>query len=213
LPVNTHISSHCSISNGIIQKNGKEIFSLHDAPFSEFIAATYNHLAVNYPKFYKMDNLSKLGFIASEILLQKTFLSENYQPEDIGVIISNKHSCLDTDLNYHNAAAQSPSPALFVYTLPNILIGEICIRNKFKGENTFFISEQFNAAFMSDYINGLFQSGIIKACIGGWVDLIGDEYRAFLYLAECGQTDNFAPAHNSENLKKLYLNGHATTHG
>ena len=36
-----------------------------------------------------------------------------------------------------HADSYYPSPALFVYTLPNIVTGEIAIRNKYYGETSF----------------------------------------------------------------------------
>ncbi|MBK7572674.1 MAG: hypothetical protein IPI10_14000 [Bacteroidetes bacterium] len=36
-----------------------------------------------------MDNLSKLGFLATELLLKDNKLSEKYLPEEIGVNLSN----------------------------------------------------------------------------------------------------------------------------
>jgi len=50
----------------------------------------------------------------------------------------------------------SPSPSVFVYTLPNIMAGEIAIRHKIKGENTVFIFERFDPGFIFHYISELF---------------------------------------------------------
>ena len=48
----------------------------------------YQYFELNYPKFYKMDNLSKLGWLASEVLLKDTAI-KSYEPQDVGLILSN----------------------------------------------------------------------------------------------------------------------------
>ncbi|MEJ0079473.1 MAG: hypothetical protein WDM78_00555 [Puia sp.] len=61
------------------------------------------------------------------------------------------------DLKYAKTIRTGASPALFVYTLPNIVIGEISIRRHFKGENAFFVFKQFDGNFIEKYVRGLFE--------------------------------------------------------
>ncbi len=200
-----YISAHCSIKAGTVLKNGNLLAaSVSDA--EDFLYGLYSSLGINYPKFHKMDNLSKLGFLAAEILLKDRNISQDHKPGQIGVILSNKSSCLDTDFEYHETEKEAPSPSLFVYTLPNIVIGEICIRNNFKGENSFFIFEEFNTKFISRYVEQLLNEGVIDCCICGWVDLMGNQHEAFLYLAEKTKTGLALP-HVEENIKRLKLHG------
>ena len=145
--------------------------------------SAYQLIGAKYPKFYKMDNLAKLGWLAAEVLM-KDFDAIKYQPTDIGVVLSNASSSLDADKRYYESVQDIASPALFVYTLPNIVIGEICIRHHFKGENAFFIFEQFNADFIVGYVSNLLDTQQLQACICGWVELLGDEYKAILFLVE-----------------------------
>jgi hypothetical protein len=149
-----------------------------------FLLSAYQHFGFQYPKFYKMDHLSKLGWLAAELLLSKGFDPGNYQPEDIAVVLSNSNASLDTDYKYMETVKEIPSPAVFVYTLPNIMIGEICIRHKFKGENAFFVFESFDAGFIHEYVRDLMEHGTARACICGWVDVLGTEYKAVLFLVE-----------------------------
>ena len=156
--------------------------------FKTFIKGAYKYLGQSYPKFFKMDRLSKLGFIAASVLFSDRVLSA-YAPEEIAVVMANRHSTLVTDTKHcesiKNREAYFPSPSVFVYTLPNILVGEICIRYGFKGENAFFISNQFDQDFMYQYANLLFQSGETKACLVGWVDYKDEaDYSAILHLLE-----------------------------
>ena len=104
---------------------------------SNFLLSVYRHFNMDYPKFYKMDNLCKLGFLAVELLLKDRQLAEEYGSENIGIVFSNANSSLDADLHYFKSVKNIPSPAQFVYTLPNIVIGEVSIRHRCKGENAF----------------------------------------------------------------------------
>lgn len=185
-----YITSSCRISNHTIYKNGKKIFEEKNIAFADFLLAAYSHFNLNYPKFYKMDSLGKLGWLASEITLKDAFHPENYKPEDVGIVMANANSSLDTDLKYFESTKEFASPSLFVYTLPNIVMGEICIRNKFKGENAFFIQEKFDAEFIEQYVNNLVNNNILQACICGWVDVLHKDYEAILFLVEKNKTEN-----------------------
>jgi hypothetical protein len=135
-----------------------------------------------------MDSPSKLGFLTSEVLLNDFPLAEKYAPEEIGVVLFNANSSLDTDKKYFRTVSDIASPSLFVYTLPNIVIGEICIRNKIKGENHFFISKAFDPELFCGIVENLFETGAVKACLCGWVDWLDDEYKAWMMLVETGGT-------------------------
>lgn len=178
------IISSCVISNHVVYKNEKSIFENREVDLNAFLISAYKHLEINYPKFYKMDNLSKLGWMAAEILLKDNFNAADYKPESIGVVLANASSSLDTDIKYYETAKSIASPALFVYTLPNIVIGEICIRHNFKGESAFFIFDEFDAGFMEQYVGNLINNNILQCCICGWVELLGDNYKAVLFLVK-----------------------------
>ena len=202
------ISKFIKIENNTIWLNGEKVFSAGpDIDFRTFLKVLYRRYAVKYLKFFKMDNLSKLGFLASEILLEGQGLIKRYPNDKIGVILSNSNSTLDIDQQYYDLIKDSdnyfPSPALFVYTLPNIMIGEICIKNKFRGESATFIMKEYDPNITVDYIKNLFLQNKIKVCIAGFVDYTKDNYDAFLYLAENTELLN-GIAHNAENINNLY---------
>lgn len=150
-----------------------------------------------------MDNLSKLGWLAAEVLL-KDFKKDRYKPEEVGLVLANRNSSLDDDIKYWESAKEVASPSLFVYTLPNIVIGEICIRNHFKGEHTFYIQEQFDADFIAKQVDYLLGNDILQACICGWVDVLGEEYKAVLYLVE-KDAGGSAIEFSTENMNKIFL--------
>ncbi len=198
-----YITATCIISNHVVYKNGQAVFENKETALSDFLVSVYRHLDMQYPKFHKMDNLSKLGWLANEVLLKDSFDAAKYEPEVIGVVLSNANSSLDTDIKYLETTKEMASPALFVYTLPNIVIGEISIRYKFKGENAFFITESFDAPFIQQYVNNLMNSDTMQCCICGWVELLGNSYKAALFLIEKDKSAN-SVIFTKENLNKIY---------
>jgi hypothetical protein len=149
-----------------------------------------------------MDSLSKLGWLASEILIRDESIIKQAAPEEVSIVITNANSSLDTDIKYFQTI-ETASPALFVYTLPNILIGEICIRNNFKGENACFVFEDFNAAFIKRYVDELFTNNNLKFCICGWIDVLQEEYKAVLFLVSKSYTPD-ALAFTGEEMNKIF---------
>lgn len=196
------ISASVLLKGNQVKIDGVVAFEKAGLTAADFLAAAYQHFNLNYPKFFKMDNLCKTGFIAAELLLRDKNLADGYQPEDIGIIVSNANSSLDTDLKYNASIETAPSPALFVYTLPNVLIGELCIRHKIKGEAACFVFDIFDSVFQTGYVNSLFETGKVKAVVSGWADYYEGKAEAFFYLTETGKQD--LPYHNSININKLY---------
>ena len=201
--IKKYITSSCIISNHIVYKNEKSVFENAAADLPDFLISVYHYFGINYPKFYKMDNLSKLGWLAAEILLRDSFRADEYEPETIGVVLANASSSLDTDIKYYETTKDIASPALFVYTLPNIVIGEICIRHHFKGENAFFIFDEFNAEFIEQYVCNLINNNILQSCICGWVELLDDQYKTVLFLVEKDKA-GLGSLFTKENINKIY---------
>ena len=199
-----YITAISTIGSNAVSKNEAKVFENPDAGLPEFLLSAYQHFQLNYPKFYKMDNLSKLGWLASEVLLQDSYQKEVYQPEEVGLVLANHNSSLDNDIKYFESAKEGiASPSLFVYTLPNIVIGEICIRNNFKGEHAFFIQDNFDTDFIEQQVNYLLNNNILQACICGWVDVLEQDYRAVLFWVEKSEK----PASfvfSAENMNKVF---------
>jgi hypothetical protein len=185
-----YITSWCIIRNDTIVKNGETVFSKEESDVSAFLLDGYDHFSMTYPKYFKMDRLSKLGFLAAEVLLKDNFQNDKYKQEEVGIVLMNSNASLDTDIRYIESVKNIPSPALFVYTLPNIVVGEISIRHNFKGENAFFISDKFDAGFLHLYVNDLMKNHNLKCCICGWVDILDEKYEAVLYLVESEGKEN-----------------------
>jgi hypothetical protein len=149
-----------------------------------------------------MDNLCQLGIIAIEVLLKNEVVKDD--PYATGIVLSNSNASLDADIKYYDSVVNIPSPALFVYTLPNIVIGEISIKHSFKGENAFFIFDSFDAGFTIQYVNNLFATTGIQRCICGWLDLLKNDYEAVLFLVEKTTLLKDSETFTKENLNNIY---------
>lgn len=133
----------------------------------KMLVELYRRFAGDYPKFFKMDTLCRLGFMAAEILLQKETVE--------AVILANRSASIKNDKDYLATIAEGnyyPSPSLFVYTLPNIVTGEIAIRHHIQGETSFYILDK------PDQLAPIIQSTIHAQhfpILAGWVECSGQD--------------------------------------
>jgi hypothetical protein len=203
------IAKICIIRGNKIILGDKVILEYDGIDFAGFATHSYRHFQINYPKFHKMDNLGKLGFLAAELLICDSGLTTKYKGEETGVIFMNSSSSLDTDKNHQRSISMRdnyfPSPAVFVYTLPNVVIGEICIRHRITGEGNFLVSEIFNPLLLYNYVSTLFDRGCIESCITGWVEINGNNFESVLFLIEkSGSTETGIANFEPSALQKIY---------
>ena len=139
----------------------------------KMLVELYRRYAGDYPKFFKMDTLSRLGFIAAEMLLKiEDPKDENALPS--AIILANRSASIKNDRDYLATISEGnyyPSPALFVYTLPNIVTGEIAIRHHIQGETSFYILES------PQQLDAIIASTPFESALAGW--------------CECSTKDNF----------------------
>ena len=171
------------IERGKIVLDGEVLLETEPAgAFATFIRAAYKSLALDDRKFYKMDDLCKLGYIAAACLFARNGGKTGYEPGEVGIICANASSSMDTDRKHQHIidtmGDQEASPAVFVYTLPNVVLGELCIRYKIQGENTFFINNRYPESFIRDYATLVMRKQKLRACLTGWCELLGDRYEA-----------------------------------
>ena len=164
----------------------------------------YRRYVGDWPKFFKMDPLARLGFLASELLLKAEAneqrgegnmllpISEQgpasspaaagaqhdcrlRETDPRAVILFNSSGSLADDLNYQkgiDGPDHLGSPSLFVYTLPNIVTGEIAIRNKYYSETSFYCIPQPDEALMEKIVSQSIPSG--QSAIAGWCECSGE---------------------------------------
>lgn len=138
----------------------------------EMLTEVYKAKIGDYPKFYKMDMLSRLAFVASELLIGCDEENDDHS-NDRAVVLFNHSSSIIADRQYVKSIEIDdffPSPAAFVYTLPNITTGEIALRNGYHGETSFYLLAERNEKLMQRVIKSTFIDRDIKSVIGGWID-------------------------------------------
>lgn len=196
-------------------RNGKRLWEQPGGDLQSLLRHGYEQLGSAYPKFHKMDALSKLGWLAAEVLLGANPLLERHTAPTVGLVLANRSSSLDTDVRYYDTVKDIASPALFVYTLPNIVMGEICIRHGFKGENAFLVQDRFDTASLAGYVQELFNEKAVTACLCGWVEVMQDRFDAALYLVENQAGEKALPltAAAMQHLYQTIANGNGETDG
>ena len=205
--MNLLISSYCRIcsdpentGNLIVKTFDNELIEPNDP------ILLYKHTEIEYPKYFKMDMISKFGILAAEWMFKNNNTLNKYQYTDIGVVLSSANGSMDTDIEFNKTIESKdnffPSPAIFVYTLSNIVMGELCIRYKMKGENAFFISEKFNADLLMTYVTDLLVNKKSEAILTGWIDYFDGKPDVLLIFVEKGADGkkNF----NKKNIELLY---------
>lgn len=107
-------------------------------------ADLYRRLQPSYPKFYKMDALSRAAFLGAEMLLSS--LCPDDRSERLDLLLFTSEGCIEADTAFSRSIVDPdnyfPSPALFVYTLPNIMVGEIAIRHRIFGETAVMMADE-----------------------------------------------------------------------
>jgi len=208
------ITRYMKLQDHRVWLNGIVEYVSEAGSVNELFRSVYRHYHTDYPKFFKMDNLCKLAFLSAEILLQGTDVLQKYPAEQIGIILGNASSSLEYDRRHLESVRDRnryfPSPSVFVYTIPNIMVAEIAIRHQAKGENAVFISEQFDPELMGHYVSELFRNQQVSCCLSGWVECYGDHYQSFLFIVE--QEDKMKGSKrlsedfmlNSLNVEKLF---------
>ncbi len=146
----------------------------------------YRKEKISYPKFFKMDNLSKAGFLVSELMLREAGFDIETPKKDMAILLCNRSSSSDDDLLYLQSIKDKdnyfPSPSVFVYTLPNIVAGEIAIRNKIFGETSFYISENYSKDMMLPQVNNVLSNQSVNYVLFGWVEALKGNYEVELTL-------------------------------
>lgn len=206
------ITASSYISPAGVFHNGKLQFTFQEENWQK---ECYLRLVLDYPKFHKMDNLSKMTILATEII-QSEGVFNTLQDDELELLFANTNASQHTDMKFIESYTNqgNPSPSLFVYTLPNILTGELAIRNKWYGENTFFVTPQFDSSLFSERLYHASRKGG-KWCLCGWVDSKVDEKNkvteeCFLFLVALNDNDRTADrtafATTLEELLKNYRN-------
>lgn len=180
--------SSCHITNDQVLVNDRVILE-RTADDDNWLASIYRNIGMQYPKFFKMDRLCKIGSLAAELLLKDIDFNREEVKPNWAIVLMNSASSLDDDRQYQTTIKDAenyyPSPAVFVYTLANIVTGEIAIRHKIGGESSFYVFQSYNEEQLDDLIGQTFQANPeLTHIVCGWVDYdqYGGEVRMKLAL-------------------------------
>ncbi len=137
---------------------------------STLITKVYRNEIGDWPKFFKMDSLSKMGFVGVEMALKQANIT--LDSEKTCVIMANRISSTKDNREFaatiedHNQ--YFPSPALFVYTVPNVVTGEIAIRHQLYGETSFYILDKQED--LEPIVQSTAQTTHADTLIVGWLE-------------------------------------------
>ena len=158
-------------------------------PSGASLTELYRQWVGDYPKFFKMDTLSKLGFLLTEMLVHDEPDRFTFR-KDRAVLVFSREGCVANDRHYAESMKDFPSPALCVYTLPNIVSGEIAIRNKWGGESSAYVLESYDEARIWELVRQAFQDKCTKSALVAWIDCTSDcEWLTTAWLVN--ETDMF----------------------
>ena len=184
-----------------IHRDGQLLATVAAAAVPDIPLKVYEHFGISYPKFFKMDLLSRTAFLATELLSPAV---EGIAKERIAVALSSSSGCLDVDKKYDESRKTLASPALFVYTLPNIMLGEICIRHGFKGEQMTTITEQPDIDWMLFYAKDLLANRQCDACLLGHAEATEQGIRATLLWVTKTPKDEPIADFNKHTLEGIF---------
>lgn len=104
----------------------------------------------------------------------KLLENEDIKPEHTAVILFNRTSSVVSDKKFMATICDKdnhyPSPAVFVYTLPNICTGEVAMQYGLHGETSFYILPDRDERLMQQIISASFLDSDTQYIITGWVD-------------------------------------------
>ena len=156
------------------------------------LTGLYRTYVGDYLKFHKMDGLCKLGFLASELLMRCDHDGQQTEDEQRAVILFNHSASIDTDQHYLASILPEdyfPSPSLFVYTLPNIVTGEIAIRHHLHGETSFYCLASRNEQLMTRIQQAALSDSATTSMITGWIDYEDEtHFCADMYILDATTT-------------------------
>lgn len=183
---NIHLTERrrCTIADGRICIDGNEVLCCNDN-FETLIRKAQHLLEAPNLKFGKMDNLSKMAYVAVGWLLRDI---NDVDVERMALFFSNAAASLDTDLRHRRSIVAGDAvahPSIFVYTLPNVAMGEVCIRYHIKSENIFYISSHYDrAALRIAAESAMRHNPYIRQVIIGRCEVLGNDYFCDLELLQ-----------------------------
>jgi 3-oxoacyl-[acyl-carrier-protein] synthase-1 len=132
----------------------------------------YKKNLADQSRFFKMDLYSRLAYVGTGLLAKDAL--NGYDPADLAIFIFTQNGSVLADRkhlsSFSNPEEFYPSPAVFINTLPNVVLGEIAVKNNIKGETTLVLLPSRDEATMNTVIQASVAATRPSAVIYGWVD-------------------------------------------
>jgi len=160
----------------------------------------YHQLGMNYPKFFKMDGLCKVAMICAEKVMRDEGMADEEPKRDMSLVLMNSSSSIDSDYRFMDTIRDDnyfPSPALFAYTLANIVTGQLCIRYRIFGESSMYLSRNFDAGDLRRKVMWSFP----ECSLCGWVDCHNGRHEALMMMV---RRDGDGLPFETDTLNELY---------
>ena len=128
-------------------------------------------------RFYKMDLYSRLAYVGASLLAKDSLA--DCAPEDIALCIGTVNGSVLADRKHISTISDPeafyPSPSVFINTLPNVVLGEIAVKNGVKGETTLVMLPERDEATLQTVVDVTLAATRPAALICGWVDCTAED--------------------------------------
>ena len=148
-----YIQKSCRIHDRRVMVDGQTRFEASDghASGTDFLADAFRSMGIDYRKFYKMDPLSRLGFLAAELILPQPAEADP-SGEEMGLICFNSTASLAADRAYQR-------------TIP-------------AGETAFYVLRAFNPETICHIVRETIADAGLHRVFVGWIDIDTDRLDA-----------------------------------
>lgn len=146
----------------------------------DMLTEIYRQRQTAYPKFYKMDILCRLGFIAAELLTEgETAPADGTLRNDRAIVVCSHSGSIASDRQFCHTIVPDhffPSPAVFVYTLPNIVTGEVAIRHRYVAETACYLLPQRDDTLMRRLAHTACAERTVSSVMALWLEAPDDTH-------------------------------------
>ena len=141
------------------------------------VTEIYKKFISDNSRFFKMDLYSRLAYVGTTLLAKDSL--EGSDPEDRALFIFTQHGSVLADRKHLSTFSDPdsffPSPAVFINTLPNVVLGEIAVRNTIKGETTLVMLPGRDDETMLQVIEATVSATKPSVLLCGWVDCASED--------------------------------------
>ena len=191
------ILSYVSFNNRCVEQDGTIVCQNEEENAQSWLPLVYKNIGMEYPKFFKMDRLCKAGVLASELLMRKMPAIPDGSKRQGAVICFNSAGSLDDDRAYQQTIqhreAYFPSPSIFVYTLSNIVTGEIAILHRILGESASYVSPACDFKALASAMTKDLADPHHDFVLSGWIDYDEGNCDVRLFLAIRSDDESLCP--------------------